>query len=157
MDVDSPVFKTFTGPPVDAAYANTEAWRRAEIGAANGHGNARSVVRCQSVVVNGGTHDGVQLLSPATIERIFEEQSSGVDLVLGIPLRFGIGYGLPEPQSLPYVPDERICFWGGWGGSVIIDDVDRHVCFAYMMNQMAPGIIGGPTAEVLLTALYAAL
>ena len=29
--------------------------------------------------------------------------------------------------------------------------------FTYMMNQMAPGIIGGPTAEALLTALYAAV
>ncbi len=98
MDPDSPVFKTFTGPPVDANHANTEAWRRAEIGAANGHGNARSVARIQSVVANGGTFDGVTLLSPATIERIFEVQSDGVDLVLGMPLRFGIGYGLPESR-----------------------------------------------------------
>jgi hypothetical protein len=35
-----------------------------------------------------------------------------VDLVLGVPLRFGIGYGLPQPQTVPYIPDGRICFWG---------------------------------------------
>ena len=157
MDPDSPVFKTFTGPPVDANNANTEAWRRAEIGAANGHGNARSVARIQSVVTNGGTFDGVTLLSPATIERIFEVQADGVDLVLGAPIRFGIGYGLPEPQTMPYLPNEHICFWGGWGGSVAINDVGRSITFTYMMNQMAPGIIGGPTAEALLTALYAAV
>jgi len=29
------------------------------------------------------------------------------------PLRFGIGYGLPEPTTLPYLPtDAGICFWG---------------------------------------------
>ena len=41
---------------------------------------------------------------PETIDLIFDEQSHGVDLVLGVPLRFGIGYGLPEPETVPYVP-----------------------------------------------------
>src|ERR1700745_1926139 len=43
LGMDSPVVKTFTGPVVIADYANTPDWRRADIGAANGHGNARSV------------------------------------------------------------------------------------------------------------------
>ncbi len=158
LDMDSPAMKTFTGPPMDAGYANTEAWRRAEIGAANGHGNARSVARIQSVVSNGGTVDGVTLLSPATIDRIFEVQADGVDLVLGIPLKFGIGYGLPVAETIPYLPsDDRICFWGGWGGSVIINDLDRRMSFAFMMNRMAEGVIGGTTAAALLTETYAAL
>jgi CubicO group peptidase (beta-lactamase class C family) len=110
---DSVAFKTFTGPIPDAAVANREAWRRADIGAANGHGNARSVARIQSIVANRGEVDGVRLLSPDTIELIFDEQSNGVDLVLGMPMRFGIGYGLPEPTTVPYLPDGKICFWGG--------------------------------------------
>lgn len=158
IDMESPAMKTFTGPPVDANHANTEAWRRAEIGAANGHGNARSVARIQSVVSNGGTVDGVSLLSPATIDRIFEVQSDGIDLVLGIPLKFGIGYGLPVQETIPYLPaDARICFWGGWGGSVVINDLDRRMTFAFMMNRMATGIIGGATAASLLTEAYAAI
>lgn len=158
LDAASPAVKTFTGPPVDAAFANTEAWRRAEIGAANGHGNARSVARIQSVVSNGGSVDGVTLLSPATIDRIFEVQADGVDLVLGIPLRFGIGYGLPVTETIPYLPaGERVCFWGGWGGSVVINDLDRRMTFAFMMNRMAEGIIGGATAAALLTEVDAAL
>jgi len=158
LDVTSPMFKTFTGPPVDANFANTEAWRRAEIGAANGHGNARSVARIQAIVANGGTVDGVQLLSPSTIDTIFEVQADGVDLVLGAPLKFGIGYGLAQPDTLPYLPQTgRLCFWGGWGGSMIIIDVDRRMTIAYMMNQMAPGIIGGPTATELITATYSAI
>jgi CubicO group peptidase (beta-lactamase class C family) len=157
LDINSPMFKTFTGPPVDANYANTEAWRRAEIGAANGHGNARSVARIQAVVANGGTLDGVTLLSPSTIETIFDVQADGTDLVLGVPLKFGIGYGLPQRDTLPYIPDDgRLCFWGGWGGSMIIVDTDRRMTLAYMMNQMAPGIIGGPTAMELITTAYTA-
>jgi CubicO group peptidase (beta-lactamase class C family) len=154
VDPNSPAMKTFTGPPIQLAAALTDAWRRADIGAANGHGNARSVARIQAVVANGGAVDGVELLSPKTIDRIFEEQSNGIDLVLGIPLRFGIGYGLPEPTTFSYVPDGRICFWGGAGGSLIIIDVDRRMTVAYMMNKMAGAIVGNPTGEAIIRAAY---
>ncbi len=158
IDVSSPMFKTMTGPMPDANYANTEAWRRAEIGAANGHGNARSVARIQSIVANDGVAGGTKFLSPATIDTIFDVQADGTDLVLGAPLKFGIGYGLPQPDTLPYLPDDdRICFWGGWGGSFILVDVGRRMTLAYMMNQMAPGIIGGPTAAELITTTYSAI
>ena len=157
MDPTSPVVRTFTGPPVDAAAANTPEWRAADIGGANGHGNARSVARMLSAVTLGGEAGGVRLLSPEVIDSIFEVQAEGVDLVLGVPLRFGIGYGLPEPATVPYIPTGRVCFWGGWGGSVIIMDLDRRMTFSYMMNRMAPGIIGSPRAESYLRAAYRAL
>jgi CubicO group peptidase (beta-lactamase class C family) len=157
MDPTSPVVRTFTGPPVDANAANTPGWRAADIGAANGHGNARSVARILSAVTLGGQVNGIQLLSSEAIELIFEQQSDGVDLVLGVPLRFGIGFGLPQPETIPYIPTGRVCFWGGWGGSVIVMDLDRRMTFAYMMNKMAPGIIGSPRAESYLRPAYAAL
>jgi CubicO group peptidase (beta-lactamase class C family) len=157
LDPDSPVVKTLTGPAADAATANTSGWRRADIGAANGHGNARSVARILSVITRGGQIDGVSLLSPETIDLIFDEQISGVDLVLGVPLRWGIGYGLPQLETLPYIPDERICFWGGWGGSMIIMDLDRRMTIAYTMNKMAPGIIGSDRSESYLRAIYDAI
>ena len=56
-------------PPIDPADANTVAWRRAEIPAAGGHGNARSVGAVQSVLACGGTARGVRLLSPEGCER----------------------------------------------------------------------------------------
>jgi CubicO group peptidase (beta-lactamase class C family) len=158
FDQNSPAVKTFTGPISDPNAANTDAWRRAELGAVNGHGNARSVALIQSVVANGGSAEGLTLLSTDTIKVIFDEQANGVDLVLGIPLRFGIGYGLPQPETLPYLPnDPGICFWGGWGGSMIIVDTTRKMTLAYMMNRMSPGIIGSPTSAALITAAYAAM
>ena len=69
----------------------------------------------------------------------------------------GIGYGLPKVELLPYVPTGRICYWGGWGGSVILMDLERRMTFAYMMNKMAPGIIGSDRAESYLRPAYAAL
>jgi len=154
---DSLVVKTFTGPAVEASEANTPAWRRADIGAANGHGNARSVARILSALPRGGAVDGVRLLSPDTIGLIFREQAYGVDQVLGVPMRFGIGYGLPVPETIPYIPEGKICYWGGWGGSMIVMDLDRGMTIAYMMNKMAPGIIGSPRAEEYSRAIYDAL
>ncbi len=107
------MLRTFTGPVADAAKANTTGWRRADMGALDGHGNARSVARMRSVVARGGEADGVRLLSPEPIDLTFQEQSNGVDLVLGEPVRFGIGWALPKPELVPYVPDGRISFWGG--------------------------------------------
>ena len=56
----------------------------------------------------------MRLLSPDTIELIFDEQANGIDLVLGVPLRFGIGYGLPRAgRRCRTSPTSQICFWGG--------------------------------------------
>ena len=116
------------------------------------------MARIQAVVANDGAFDGVKLLSPATIDRIFEVQADGLDLALGIPLMWGIGYALPRADTFPYLPtDSRVCFWGGWGGSMVIVDVDRRMTIAYVMNQMGDGIIGGPRSTALITAAYAAV
>jgi CubicO group peptidase (beta-lactamase class C family) len=154
---DSPAFKTFTGPAPRAEDANTAGWRRADIGAANGHGNARSVARIMSVVARGGEADGIRLLRQDTIDLIFREQLNGVDLVLGIPLRWGIGYGLPMLDVLPWIPDEKICHWGGWGGSMIVMDVGRHMTISYMMNKMGPGIVGSDRSAEYGQAIYDAV
>lgn len=154
---DHPAWKTLTNPPLDASPALTDEWRRAELGGANGHGNARSVARIQSVVSNGGEVDGMRLLSEATIARIFEQQSDGPDLVLFVPLRFGIGFALPKPETAPFIPEGRVAFWGGWGGSLVVNDLDQRLTFAYVMNRMSPGIIGSPRSDAYLRAVYESL
>lgn len=158
LDLDGVMVKSLTGPLMPGAQiAWTPQWRRAEVPAANGHGNARSVALVQSVVACGGSAHGVSLLSPATVEMIFREQSNGVDLVLGLPQRFGIGYGLADRTTMPNLPEGRICYWGGWGGSVIIVDVDRQLTIAYMMNKMESGVVGDFRGEQLARAAYRAL
>jgi CubicO group peptidase (beta-lactamase class C family) len=157
LDPDSPAVKTLTGPAIAAEVANTPGWRHADIGASNGHGNARSVARVMSVVACGGQVDGVRLLGRETIDLIFREQANGIDVVLGIPLRWGIGYGLPRPDVIPWVPDEKICFWGGWGGSVIIMDTGRRMTVSYMMNKMGSGIAGSSRGNEYGQAIYHAV
>jgi CubicO group peptidase (beta-lactamase class C family) len=157
LGMDNIMVKTFTAPPADATGSWTDGWRAAEIGAANGHSNARALARIQSVIACGGKVGDVRLLSEETIDKIFEEQSYGVDLVLGVPVRFGVGFGLPTPESVPFIPEGRICFWGGWGGSQIIIDTEKRMTFSYVMNKMGPGLLGSERSAQYVSAAYDAL
>ncbi|MFE5187891.1 serine hydrolase domain-containing protein [Streptomyces sp. NPDC056628] len=105
---------------------NSLAWRRAQIPAASGYGNARSVALTQSVLACGGEVNGVRLLSPAGCDRAREEQFDGDDRVLGMPTRWGLGYGLFGGA----------CGWGGWGGSLVVIDPDSRLVVAYVTHQM---------------------
>jgi CubicO group peptidase (beta-lactamase class C family) len=142
--------------PLDAAAANTVRWRRAEIPAAGGFGNARAVALIHSPMACGGSANGVHLLSPSGADPAFDEQVYGPDLVLPLTLRHGIGFGLPCPE-MPLSPNERACFWGGWGGSVAIIDIDARMTFAYVMNKMGEGTTGDVRAATILAAVYATL
>lgn len=152
-------FLTFRNPVVEAGIANTTAFRRAELPASNGHGNARSIARLQSLVSNGGTLEGRRLLSEDVLARIFDEQFRGVDLVQGAAVRLGIGFGI-NGDEVPVSPNPRACYWGGWGGSVVLNDLDSRMTFAYAMNRMGQGIdldvrgvgLGLVTHQAMMTA-----
>ena len=134
----------------------TPGWRRAEIPAAGGVGNARSVARVHAALACGGAVDGVRLLSEAGVRRALEEQTNGVDRVLNAPVRFGMGFGLPHP-SIPLSPNPNVIYWGGWGGSLAIIDLDARVSIAYAMNRMAPGVMGDLRGAMIVLAAYKAL
>ena len=114
------------GTGVRVRDGNSVAWRRAQIPAASGFGNARSVALVQSVMACGGAVGGVRLLSQAGCDRAREEQFSGEDRILGMSVRYGLGYGL-FGSSLG---------WGGWGGSLVMVDPDGRMVVAYVTNQM---------------------
>jgi len=131
--------------PLRAEEANTEAWRRAGLPAAGGFGNARSVAAVQSVLACGGAARGVRLLSAAGCERAREEQFRGEDRVLRHNLRYGMGYGLMGGS----------CFWGGWGGSMIMIDFETRMTVSYVMNQMLDqGTMGDDRALSIVMAAY---
>lgn len=155
-DPTSIPMRTLANPPLDASVAWTEPWRRAEIPAANGHGNARSVALAQSILACGGEVGGRRFLSAKGCEAEFEQQSHGTDLVLGVPIRFGMGYGLISPE-MPMSPNQRACFWGGWGGSLIIVDLDARMTVAYVMNRMGEGTLGDLRGAGIVAAAYASL
>src|SRR5262249_15481522 len=114
------------GTAVRVRDGNNAAWRRAQIPAASGFGNARSVALVQSALACGGELHGLRLLSRAGCDRAREEQFDGVDRLLGMSVRYGIGYGL-FGSALG---------WGGWGGSIVMVEPDSRMAVAYVTNQM---------------------
>jgi len=154
IDPDSLPSKVMALAAIDNGdYVNDRAWRAAEIPSSNGHGNARSMARVGAAMACGGELDGVRLLGLPTIERAIEEECSGTDLVLGAPIRYGLGFGL-NSKEMPVSPNPRVFFWSGFGGSRLVMDLDARLSWAYAMNKLYSDV---PRDMELSKALYAAL
>jgi CubicO group peptidase (beta-lactamase class C family) len=152
----SDLAKNMAGNPrIDPFDTRTRAWRAAELPAANGHGNARSVAAVQTLMANGGVAGGKRLLSEAGVRRALEMQIEGHDRVLGMPVRYGMGYGLPSPQR-PF-PNANSVFWGGYGGSLVVCDMDLRLCMSFVMNKMAATTVGDMRAGMLMAGVWGAL
>lgn len=155
QDPQSIAGRTLNNPVLTALEPRTRAWRAAEIPAAGGFGHARSVAEVQTVLANHGVSKGKRIMSEAGTRRALEPQIEGVDMVLGLPIKHGMGYGLPG-EAMP-LPSPNTCFWGGWGGSLVIADLDRRICCAYVMNKMGEGTTGDLRAFQLIMPVYQAL
>jgi len=118
----------------DPSLCISKEFRTAEIPSVNGHGNARSVALVGSILAMGGELDGIRFLSKSTLEMILEEQIYVTDHFLGVPVRYGLGFGLPS-EEWP-LPNPNTLHWGGKGGSYCMMDLDTRSCIAYTMNRM---------------------
>jgi CubicO group peptidase (beta-lactamase class C family) len=152
----SPLLANMSGNPgIDVMATRTRAWRGAESPAANGHGNARSIAEIHALLANGGVAKGKRILSEAGCRKALEPQIEGEDLVLGTPARFGLGFGLPS-AAMPF-PHANTIYWGGYGGSLAIIDMDARTTFGYAMNRMAPTTTGDMRAAGLAAGMWKAL
>ncbi|RFU82082.1 hypothetical protein TARUN_162 [Trichoderma arundinaceum] len=150
-------FKTLSNPKMYPNLLNMENIRKADLGSINGYTNARGMNRIYSVLSLGGEVNGVRLLSQKTLDLVFEKQSDGIDLAMGQPVSFGVGYALGGRGAAAFMPTGKIGLWGGWGGSLFVFDVDRKLTFTYAMNQMSHYTMAlGREAEYLKT-VYKAL
>src|SRR5207302_9605589 len=130
--------RALNNPPLRPEFANRPEWRRAEIPAANGHGNARSVARVTAALACGGRLGGVRLLGEQTIATAIEEQRYAKDLVLGFKMRWGLGFMLTS-RELPLGPNARTFGHGGWGGSLGFGELDARVSWDIILHKMSLG------------------
>jgi CubicO group peptidase (beta-lactamase class C family) len=155
-DPSTRTYKVLTNPPVPADYeiCNRREWRAAEIPAANGHGNARALARVYAAIAGGGQVDGVRLLSAEAVKQATTTQFDGVDTVVPIPVKWGMGFMLDVIE--PLRPGIHTASHGGAGGSLGLADLGNNIAFAYVMNQMSDA---GPDPRTfgMLEALYSAL
>ncbi len=157
LDPEGIFTRTLLGSPARDEHVDTPQWRRAELGAVNGHGNARGMARALSVISRRGRVNGRRLLSADTVDKVLDVQSDGVDLFLGVPVRWGTGFALADARTMPHLPNGRVCFWVGRGGSIVVMDLDRRVTFAYTMNRLGDGILGSERTHSYLRRVYEVL
>jgi CubicO group peptidase (beta-lactamase class C family) len=127
---DHPLWRLVAeNPAVDPLVTRTRRWRAAEIPAGGGIGNARAVAGIHAILATGGGG----LMSEAGCRAALRPQTDGVDLVLGMHMRFGLGFALGNGL----MPNENTLYWGGFGGSLAIIDLDARTTIAYTPNKMS--------------------
>ena len=147
------LYRAFANPPLPVSVFNERAFRAAEVPAANGITNARSLARVYAACI--GDVDGVRLLRPETLAGATSVQSAGEDLVLGYETRYATGFQL----SFPFRPMAGDGSFGhyGMGGSVGFAHPGRGIAFAYVMDQMLPSGGVDPRTKSLVDAVVRAL
>jgi CubicO group peptidase (beta-lactamase class C family) len=135
---------------------NTRAVHAAEIGAANGITNARSLSRMYAGLT-GLLPDApaAPLFSPEQIDAARTRQTEGNDQVLFIETSFGLGY----MTSSAFSPFGGTGSFGhaGAGGSVGFADPDNQLAVGYVMNRMMQNLSGDPRTRGLIKASYDAV
>lgn len=121
----------------------------AQIPAANGVTNARSLARMYAATV--GEVDGHRLLDDRTLNAAIEPQVEGPDAVLMFPIPFGLGY-MRHSDFSPFAGQRSFGHYGA-GGSVGFADPDRRLAVGYVMNQMHFGLAGDPRTAALISAV----
>jgi CubicO group peptidase (beta-lactamase class C family) len=150
-------WNTYWNPPglSGAHWVNTARWREAEVPSTNGHGNARGIARVYAALANGGTLDGIHVLSSEALTAATTEQVNGPDIINQRPSRFGIGFQLTQPERR-LGPNPGAFGHFGAGGSLGFCDPEARVAFGYVTNDMGPRW-QNPRNRALLDAVYASL
>ena len=153
LDPTTLMHKAFANPPLLGGVFNDPKFLVAEVPAANGITNARSLARMYAACI--GEVDGVRLLEPGTLSSATEVQSAGEDRVLGYETRYATGFQL----SFPFRPMAGEGSFGhyGMGGSVGFAHPERGFAFAYVMSQMLPSGGVDPRTRNLIEALLGCL
>lgn len=120
-------------PGIDVLATRTRAWRRRN---PSGGRHRKRALGCPGPEHSGQRRRGRRSTVPfrSRLPKGIELQIEGIDLVLGIPVRYGLGFGLQE--GLVPLPNSSCMYWGGYGGSIVIIDMESRTCIAYVMNRM---------------------
>jgi CubicO group peptidase (beta-lactamase class C family) len=148
-------FTTPTGPIAPSAF-NAREIRMHPLPSLGAIGTAESLARFYYRVFCEP-----QFLSLELLSTLAKTIVSGQDRVLQIPTAFGLGF-MKDPISPEYKKLRKIfgpspATFGqpGAGGSHAFIDPDRKLAFAYVMNQMEPGVLPNPKSMRLVDQLYA--
>lgn len=128
-----PVIDTFVVPGSDRLFASAEVLD-SPIPAVNGCFTARSLARMYAALAGHGMLDGKRFLSEETLRRATESYSKGLDIVVGFPMRWRLGYHLAA-TTRGIIANGFGHF--GFGGSGAWADPDNDLAVAFVCNRVA--------------------
>ena len=141
------------------ASLNSPEARRASFPGFGGIGTARGLAKFYGILAAGGIHDGRAIFTAETSSWMTTALAQGADRVLLMKTAFSAGF-MRDPVDTTghklraiFGPGSRAFGHPGAGGSHAFADPDRGYAFAYVMNQMEPGVLPAAKALNLIEAL----
>ena len=125
-----------------------------------GVGNARGLAKFYAMLANGGALDGLRYFAKPALDWMTSTLTQGRDRVLLMDTAFSAGF-MRNPTGADgrktraiFGPSPSAFGQPGAGGSHAFADPEHRLSFAYVMNQMEPGVLPGPKSLRLIDALY---
>jgi CubicO group peptidase (beta-lactamase class C family) len=143
-----------------AASMNTPEARTACYPGFGGIGTAPALAKFYAMLACGGVWEGRRFFEASTLESIRAGGVQGPDRVLQMETSFSCGF-MRDPVSADgtkkrhtFGPSPFAFGHPGAGGSLAFADPENGLGFAYVMNQMEPGVLPNHRATALVEALY---
>eukprot|EP00127_Corallochytrium_limacisporum_P006798 Clim_evm13s236 gene=Clim_evmTU13s236 len=116
---------------------NDKIWLRGLSPSANGYSNARGCARIAGCIANGGTIDGVTLISKEGLAKAMETDGRHLCKVCSYEFEFTrCGWAFFEEEASG-------CYgWGGYGGSLVLFHPELNLGFSYVMCATGTAAIG---------------
>jgi len=128
-------FLPFDGKKISAVGAmfNQPVVRRGESSSANGNCSARGLARVAAAMANGGTLEGVQVLSPTAWQSLHADPTKAP--IYGMPVEFTQG-GLGKFENMEEFDVGGYYGWMGYGGSIFQWHPQHKVGFAFTCSML---------------------
>jgi CubicO group peptidase (beta-lactamase class C family) len=142
------------------AAMNAPEGRRASLPGFGGIGTATALAKFYAMLASGGALEGRTFFQPQTLAWMNTTLVQGDDRVLLTDTAFSAGF-MRDPvftdgkkSRFIFGPSPTAFGHPGAGGSHAFADPEHRIAFAYVMNQMDPGVLPGMKALRILEAIY---
>ena len=139
---------------------NAPAIRAVSLPSMGGIASSQALAKFYAMLASGGTWDGRAFLKKETMAWMSTRLTQGFDPVLQRELSFSAGFMMDpisrDGQKIRSLlgPSPSAFGHAGAGGSLGFADPEQGIGFAYVMNQMASGILPDERCTALVRSLY---